>query len=830
MSASLDAASPGTVPATDARAGLVLAALAAASAKLPVAWPITDLIAVNPLAGLQERGFEGAVAWGRELLGLRGHMTLGQFRESYDAGRVTRADLLAALRRRHPALCATGQAEAELLAELLEDLDEEAPADPVLGVAARLDQALGTSVAAAVDQEVLKWCAAFCGAAQAAWPIPGRERGLFHAWRAMAARDPGLRRLATSGAVRLMPAEPLATIEWALDLLAVPDTRVERELTEQLCRTPGFAAHFRWREEHPELCDAPGGIAELVALRLSYEALAVARLARERGIALEELNAGREQDPGDRVGHSRGGAGRALLDGTERAWIWLDAYEWHYRDRLLAKLARGGRPAGAGRPPQADRTPAAQAIFCIDTRSEGLRRALESLSPGRWQTFGMAGFFGLPVVLEHLHSGQTTRLLPGPLEPTAVVAERDSDAGAGVLARRNHAQALATAHRAAKASALAPYSMAEATGWLTGAAAALRTLVPGVRGGQPAARPPLELQAGLELEEQIAWARFTLRTVGLTDHFAPVILIAGHTSLVTNNAYQAALECGACGGHAGGENARLAAAILNDPRVRAGLREQGLEVPAATRFIAAEHDTATDTVSLLDVADQDELATVRADLEAAGAALARERARLLPDSSPPRRRARDWAQVRPEWGLARNAAFIVAPSAVRSGLDLGARTFLHSYEWSNDPDGTALETILTAPGLVVQWISAQYYFSSVDPEVLGAGDKTLHNVLGDVGVLQGAGGDLRLGLPWQSVGHGEGLFHEPMRPLFVVQAPLARIDRLIAASVLLGDYVGGRWIALVAREQPDQPWQLRLPSGGWQPWRPAEPEAPDATP
>ncbi len=827
MSASLDAASPGTAAAADARTALVATALAAATAKLPVAWPITDLIAVNPLAGVQEHGFEGAVAWGRELLGLRGHMTLAQFRASYDAGRVTRADLLAALRRRHPTLAGAGQAEEELLSRLLEDLDDEPLARPVLGVAARLDHELGTSVAAAVDQEVLKWCAAFCGSAQAAWQMPGRERGLFDAWRAMAARDPGLRRLAAPGAVRLIPAEPLATIEWALDLLAVPDTRVERELTEQLCRTPGFAAHFRWREEHPELCDAPGGIAELLALRLSYEALAVSRLAREWGIALEELHAGGEQDPGGRAGHSRGGAGRVALNPQERAWIWLDAYEWHYRDRLLARLACGGRPAGAGRPPQTDRTPAAQAIFCIDTRSEGLRRALESLSPGRWQTFGMAGFFGLPVVLEHLHSAQATRLLPGPLEPTAVIAERDSGAGAGVLARRNHAQALATAHRAAKASALAPYSMAEATGWLTGTAAVLRTLVVGARGGQPPARPPLELQAGLALAEQIAWARFTLRTIGLTDHFAPVILIAGHTSLVTNNAYRAALECGACGGHAGGENARLAAAILNDPRVRAGLREQGLEVPEATRFIAAEHDTATDTVSLLDVGDEDELAAVRADLEEAGAALAKERARLLPDSSPPRRRARDWAQVRPEWGLARNAAFIVAPSAVLSGLDLGCRTFLHSYEWSNDHDGTALETILTAPGLVVQWISAQYYFSSVDPEILGAGDKTLHNVLGDVGVLQGAGGDLRLGLPWQSVAYGEGLFHEPMRPLFVVQAPLARIDRLIDASDLLRQYVAGGWIALAAREAPAQPWQLRQPSGGWQPWCPAETEAPD---
>jgi hypothetical protein len=157
-----------------------------------------------------------------------------------------------------------------------------------------------------------------------------------------------------------------------------------------------------------------------------------------------------------------------------------------------------------------------------------------------------------------------------------------------------------------------------------------------------------------------------------------------------------------------------------------------------------------------------------------------------------------------------------------SGLDLETRTFLHSYDWRADPDATALETILTAPGLVIQWINAQYYFSAVDPEVLGAGDKTLHNVVGDVGVLQGHAGDLRLGLPWQSVAVGDELYHEPMRALYVVEAPRDRVQMLVERNDLLKHYFDGAWVSLVVREGAGEPWQRRTPAGAWVPWTPAQ--------
>ena len=122
-------------------------------------------------------------------------------------------------------------------------------------------------------------------------------------------------------------------------------------------------------------------------------------------------------------------------------------------------------------------------------------------------------------------------------------------------------------------------------------------------------------------------------------------------------------------------------------------------------------------------------------------------------------------------GLAGNAAFIVAPRSVTRGIDLERRTFLHSYEAEVDTDGSALETILTAPLVVAQWINCQYYFSTVAPQVFGAGSKTIHNVVGTVGGDLRHSGDLQLGLPWQSVSDGRRLLHEPQRLLAVVQAP-----------------------------------------------------------
>ena len=900
---------------------------------LSTTWPLRTFVAVNPLRGLEHLAFEEAVDRMGELLGIGGKLSLDSYRVLHRDGRITDADLDAALRRRLPQLMEhppvprghRDLAATEILRCDLLHGTEAARARRPRGAAEWCDALLGTALAAAVDEQVAKWCAAFCDTRHARWPMPGRERGLYAAWRDLAPDDPALRRLGIGAAdFAALPERPEDAVLDALLALRVPEGEWRSECRAQLLRLPGWGCHVKWRGEHPEQAAHPADLVDLLAIRLSYEARAVDAAARGilaqgisglRALVRERLAAAptggrsgehaRLLEVARRLGIPADDPAAldpvadvlALLPAGDRGWVWQDAYEWHYRDALLATLSRPIPPRPAERP-------AAQAVFCIDARSEGLRRHLEARGP--YQTYGLAGFFQLVIRHRAMSSDHESRLCPVPLTPTKLVTEHpeqgaEAAAARAVVVARDLDAGMGTFH-VTKDGMLSPFTLAETAGWLAGPMSAVKTLLPAAYGRArgrlrrrslpPATRltcvTPLAAQAeelvaaaerqsirvylgdvgmseeacearrtaalaghaprladhlgltpqahlervrragrvGFDLDEQVIWAEFALRSLGLIEDFARLVLLTGHGSRTENNAYEAALDCGACGGQPGGTSARVACSLLNRPDVRAGLQARGIEVPQDTVFVAAEHDTATDQVTILDEggippshhADARQLS---ADLAAAGAALARERAARLPGRDAPGRRAKDWAQVRPEWGLARHAAFIIAPGDAVSGLDLQARTFLHSYDQRADPDATVLETILTAPGLVVQWINAQYYFSAVDPGTFGAGDKTLHNVIGDIGVLQGYGGDLRLGLPWQSVAVGTELYHEPMRILFVVEAARARVDMLVDRNDLLKRYLNGGWVSLVLREGAQAPWQRRTLDGTWEPWVPA---------
>jgi uncharacterized protein len=161
-------------------------------------------------------------------------------------------------------------------------------------------------------------------------------------------------------------------------------------------------------------------------------------------------------------------------------------------------------------------------------------------------------------------------------------------------------------------------------------------------------------------------------------------------------------------------------------------------------------------------------------------------------------RSRDWAQVRPEWGLAGNAAFIAAPRQFTRGIDLGGRAFLHNYDWQADAGFGVLTLIMTAPLVVASWINLQYYGSTVNNRAFGCGNKVLHNVVGMLGVLEGNAGDLKVGLPWQSVHDGERFIHEPLRLNAFIAAPLAAMNDVIAGHQGIRELIENRWLNLFA--------------------------------
>jgi uncharacterized protein YbcC (UPF0753/DUF2309 family) len=301
-------------------------------------------------------------------------------------------------------------------------------------------------------------------------------------------------------------------------------------------------------------------------------------------------------------------------------------------------------------------------------------------------------------------------------------------------------------------------------------------------------------------------AEAVLSAMSLTGEFARLVMLTGHGSTTVNNPHASGLDCGACGGHTGEANARVAAAILNDPEVRQGLRERGIGIPDDTWFLGCLHDTTTDEVKIYDQGEvpashADDLGQLRAWLARASALARLERAVLLQVDARSvdrnvRARSRDWSQVRPEWGLAGNYAFIAAPRARTAGLDLSGRAFLHSYDWRIDEGFRVLELIMTAPMVVASWINLQYYASTVNNRAFGSGNKVLHNVVGQIGVLEGNAGDLKVGLPWQSVHDGTRLVHEPLRLNVFLEAPQEAIDAVIARHGGVRDLVDHGWVHL----------------------------------
>ncbi|HVM04306.1 MAG TPA: DUF2309 domain-containing protein [Acidimicrobiales bacterium] len=835
----------------------LLADVSEAAEVIAPLWPLTSFVAVNPLLGMQHLPFDEATAVARRWLRARTHLTLAAFRQAHAGGATTDADLRRAIVEVDPKLASPLSFE---IGGRTVDAAEIVRLDLLLGPDDKPRETAGdrvgrTDVATvrAVSQLVAAWCAVFVDEAHVPWPMPGREHGFFRAWRELAPYDRRLRRLAGPTGMEWLaqlPDRPLEALAAALDALDVGGDQVDA-LRQHLGRLPGWAGYARWNDEWapPDHHRPPLRLLDLLAAQVAATAAAAHRAPAQEPpqihdevVEHEKLLEQRAAAVLDALGSTSDdpfvtSAVRGVLQQVPppvRKSMWLEAQEGNFRDRLLGLLSRPG-------PGPVTERPDVQAVFCIDARSEGLQRHLQACGP--YDTFGFAGFFGVPVRWRPLGATESQPRCPVLLTPEHDVAEQPlaPDGALGYLTAQRAAGAGQDAFHAAKGSLGGPFALAEAAGYLMGPAAAARTLAPGLvrrlkglttrRVAPPPTRPVVEAEhddrSGLALEERVSFATAIVRTMGLTS-FARLIVFCGHGSHNINNPHASSYDCGACGGAPGGASARVAVAILNDPAVRAGLRERGITVPDETVFVAAQHDTASDEVTVLDrqavpATHERLVAAFERDVAVAGERLARERAGRLPgDPARVRARGHDWAQVRPEWGLAGNAAFVVGPRSVTAGLDLACRVFLHAYDAEGDRDGSALETILTAPMVVAQWISAQYYFSSVDPDQFGAGDKTLHNPVGGIGVVLGEGGDLQVGLPAQAVGVGDRRMHEPLRLLAVVQAPIERTDAIIQRHQVLRELMGGKWITVAGRAHPDERWSIRAPDGTWTTWCPAD--------
>ncbi|WP_157269596.1 YbcC family protein [Azohydromonas aeria] len=790
------------VQQADALAGHV----AAACARIAPTWPLDQFIAVNPFLGWSDLPMPRAAAELGVLCGTRLTMQRRWYREQFMQRRFGTEHL--------EAVAARGDAgfTAAQLAAALDDT--AAPVERVALMSDLCDTGEpppgGLTWTELLTHQLGQHCAAFFDAGQARWRLDAAEEGLYASWRRALAADRGIPwrqgRRAVAARLRALPADARTLIAEALAALGLPEAGRTAYLTALLLNVNGWAAWcagLRWRARLAGAVD--DHVEQLLALRLAWEWLlhedalgGVPCLAWAAGWA-------------DVREHVERQATAARID-----WALQEALELAQQRRLGALLLSA--------PPRCEMAPLVQAVFCIDVRSEPLRRAFESLSPAL-HTRGFAGFFGLPIAYQPVGSALVRPQLPGLLAPAHVVSEADEPAPLAQAWRRHRQSVLAGQRRwdELRAAPASGFSFVEACGLLYGArlladslpstAAAERWEDTGLPREARGRLPRLAL-ADRDPGAAAGLAAGILRAMGLTRDFAPLVLLVGHGSQSANNAHAAGLDCGACGGHAGEVNARVLAALLNAPAVRQALREQyAIDIPAETHVLPALHNTTTEDVVLFDTealpeARQGVLPALRHWLAQAGHQVRAERAAALglqaladkPEAlaQAMRRRANDWSQPRPEWGLAGNAALIVAPRERSRGLHLGGRCFLHDYDPDQDADGTTLALIMTAPMVVAGWINLQYYASTVDNRRWGSGNKTLHNVVGGgIGVFEGNGGDLRIGLPLQSLQDAQGLRHEPLRLAVFIEAPRGRIEAVLADHAGVRDLVSHGWLHLL---------------------------------
>ena len=646
-----------------------------------------------------------------------------------------------------------------------------------------------------LDTIVTKWLSVFLDEGMAEWEMPNRKDGFYVAWRKMAVYDNEI------GIKSILEIPKDATEALSLILKTFSKEQVVKIFKYHIAALPGYTGYIKYRITENSAWQAkyPITLEDYLAVRLFIANYINVNIFIDE-VALDQEN-----------------------QINELKYIWLKAWEKTYQVKLVKDLALAKINYKVSN--LDEKMPLAQFVFCIDTRSELIRRQIETQN--NYETFGYAGFFGLATDYQDFNTGYVRKSCPPIVPSSYLVTEipNEEKAAASVDYRRQQnffkfVDFLTTRMKNMLPSA---FGYVEGTGLFYGIRLISKTLFPsfGVKVKESGSlkyegicTPEIQLNnsyhishsTDVALVEKVAIVKSAFELLGWKK-FAPIVVFVGHGSHSSNNPFASSLDCGACAASPGRHNARMLAKIANLPEVRNVLRvEHDLHIPARTIFIGAEHNTTTDGSVLFDTdfsfTHQEERDLLKLDLKSIQDKTIKARIGMgILDSKNANVKSNNWAETRPEWGLARNAAFIVGPRQLTKNLDLNSRCFLHSYNWEFDESGAALETIMQGPMVVTQWINNHYYFSTVDNDKFGGGSKITHNVVGKFGVIQGNGGDLKSGLPLQSVKRNDQeLFHQPLRLSVVIQAPIVKVEEILNKNSNLKALIRNEWIYLLVMD------------------------------
>ena len=773
---------------------------------VPAYWPLQSFIATNPLFNLIEQPLDECLSELGKYADINGAVSIEQYHQYYLDGKI-------------------GLKNVELaVAEFLSDKQQELQYTSII-TNALINPEVQNKLQAAFSKsnkkhsilyckqikkdtnyiknekikvKLIKFLSDFLDLGQAKWDMPVTNENLYLAWREYSiVEDKKIRQ-----SIQESPGDSEAAIEFLLNKLGVPESYTEQYLTEILFQVLGWCSIIKWLEERPDnpYIKRSAAVSDVLAIWLNLEYALLLKHKSEFTIPPnlnqefhnETQQVLRSYIPDDSL--------LKILNRYSISLIWQRALELNYQDELLAKI---NLPKVFTNENKAVK---AQLLFCIDTRSEGFRRKLEFLD--NYETFGFAGFFGIGFKLFDEQSGACSFQCPAIVTPEITL---NNKAQIEPPLKKLQSSIMAIFNKT-KSGYFAPLILFDIIGGWFSMGLLGRSIIP--KKINKLFKKPVESNfsdnslnvyepsAGFNPETLAEKANFVLTAIGLRDNFAPFVIISGHIAESENNPFQSSLDCGACGGNGGIPNSIAFCQALNDPKVRNILRDKyKIQIPQSTFFVSSAHNTTTDEFSYynlksMDSAQQDLFTKVTQDISHAGILLREERMKGLVGTPDVDERKSNWAELVPEMALANNAAFIIAPRELTANLNLERRTFLHSYEPEFDPNGELLNFIFNAPVVVGHWINSQYYFSSTDMNTYGAGNKAIHNIVGQFGVMEGNFSDYKIGLPLQSVAYKNKLVHQPLRLLVIVYAKQQQVDKILANSPTVAAMFKGRWAHL----------------------------------
>lgn len=747
----------------------ILNKIQTASKVIGKTWPLYSFVTSNPLAGYEHTHFKTAIRDAERLIGGNLFPNAANFRQAWQQGEIDKTELVALLDKE-------GMNESpEFYLEKMSSLKKRDPkkTNPEL------------------DRIMVKWLMAFMDEGLAEWDMPFKEDGFYNAWRILAIYDAEI-------SVASLSDIPKTSGEALIKLLKKYSEQEQTQIMEyHLAALPGWTGYIKYREETNTIWHQKYSITlqDYLAVRLLLATYIKAE------ILPEIINT------------------KTANKTAELQYIWLKSWEKNWQNNLVKNL-KNQRNGKADSKEVSD----AQLVFCIDTRSELIRRNVET--KGNYETFGFAGFFGIAMDYENLNDGIVRKSCP-PIVPSAYqVSESEQENKTEELRKyQDKSEKIKFANyfsKRMKNMLPSAFGYVEGSGVFYGVSLLARTLLPGVlynskrinaESFENNCQPTIQYKndnetdgLNITLEEKTAIVKSAFTVMGWTK-FAPLVVIVGHGSHSTNNPFGSSLDCGACAASPGRHNARMFAKLANLTEVRNNLKQHHeLNIPDNTIFVGAEHNTTTDEIVLFDSefidSHKEQLTKLKKDLRKAQETATQERlAKGSKSIAVAHKKTNNWSETRPEWGLAKNAGFIIGPRSLTKKMNLNGNCFMNSYNWQNDTDGNSLEAIMQGPMVVTQWINSHYYFATVDNDKFGGGSKINHNITGNFGVVQGNGGDLKFGIPLQSVNEtDEKIYHRPLRLSVLIEAPKERIAKILLKNDNIRSLLDNEWIYLLVMD------------------------------